>query len=60
MRENDNKPWLSGFGEPLDDKSLVNRARIAMTLKMYPEDVIVPALVRTVDRLEAELKQWRH
>lgn len=51
---NQNKPWVSGFGEPLDDNDLVNRARIAVALEMYPEDTIVPALVRTVDRLEAE------
>lgn len=56
---NQNKPWVSGFGEPLDDNDLVNRARVAVALEMYPVDTIVPALVRTVNRLEAELERRR-
>ncbi len=61
MRSHHNKqPRIKGFGEPLNDHDLVNRARIAITLKMYQEDAIVPALVRTVDRLEAKLKELMH
>ena len=59
MKTTLNKPWICGFSEPLNDYDLVNRARISMTMKMYQNDTIVPALVRTVDRLEAELKQRR-
>ncbi len=57
MKTHNREPRILGFDEPLDDYEMLNRARIAITLKMYQKDPIVPALVRTVDRLEAKLKQ---
>lgn len=54
------KPWRSGFGEPLDDNDLVNRAYTYIALEMYAEDSMEAALVRTIQRLKVELKSCRN
>lgn len=49
------KRWVDGFGAPMSDNDLVQRARLSVALGSYDVGSPLAACVRRIDELEAML-----